>query len=230
MFVLGTVPDEDHPQDAEPLPAGVRGLYGLRTTQVGYLTPSNTKDHILDNLYWKGWNTALDLGRQWRGVTRFLTLDPIPDHPALATWMQSRAFIEELWRHGQSTSRAFRGLQEAASDPPTTTGYVILALEVLAAFEVFESNNPLIHPNPYPYWLRMTHRIFLWWTSRNHQRERSGLGFNGLSSIQLGRRHLKVPSRKYDALTHVMPNEKVLDEEILPSKFVLVNKADPKNQ
>ena len=71
MFVPGAIPDEDHPQDAEPLPAGVRGLHGLRTTQVGYLAPSNTKDYILDNLYWKGWNTALDPGSPMEGCDPF---------------------------------------------------------------------------------------------------------------------------------------------------------------
>ena len=70
----------------------------------------------------------------------------------LATWMQGRAFVEDLWRHGQSTSRAFRGLQESASDSSTTTEYVALALEVLATFEVFEGNNPLVHPEPHPHW------------------------------------------------------------------------------
>ena len=169
MFVPGMVPDADRPQDTEPLFPGVRGLHGLRTTQVDYLAPSNTKDYILDNLYWKGWKTAVDLGRQWRGVTRFLTLDPIPDHPVLATWTQGRAFIEELWRHGQRTSRAFRGLQGGAHDPSATTGYVTLALEALAAFEVFEGNHI---GEGGKRWLKMIHRTHAWWTSRNHPRER----------------------------------------------------------
>ena len=243
MFVPGTVPDEDHPQDAEPLPAGVRGLHGLRTTQVGYLAPSNTKDYILDNIYWKGWNTALDLGRQWRGVTRFLTLDPIPDHPVLATWMQGRAFVEDLWRHGQSTSRAFRGLQESASDSSTTTEYVALALEVLATFEVFEGNNPLVHPEPHPHWRGHqelaeddpSHTSLVDIPKPPTGKIRLELQWSQLSPAW--QRAFEDPIKdaldiyfKHDALTHVMPDEKVLDEEVLPSRFVLVNKADPKNQ
>ena len=120
-------------------------------------------------------------------MTRFLTLDPIPDHPVLATWMQGRAFVEELWRHGQNASRAFRGLPEVIADSSMTTNYVELALEVLATFEVFESNNPLVHPDPHPHWrggkswLKMTRHTPLWWTFQSRLLGRYDSNFNGPS-------------------------------------------------
>ncbi|CAK9107797.1 unnamed protein product [Durusdinium trenchii] len=183
------------------------------------------------------------LARQWRGVTRFLTLDPIPDHPVLATWMQGRAFVEELWRHGQNASRAFRGLPEVIADSSMTTNYVELALEVLATFEVFESNNPLVHPDPHPHWRGRqelaeddpSHTSLVDIPKPPTGKIRLELQWSQLSPAW--QQAFEDPIKdaldiyfKHDALTHVMPDEKILDEEVLPSRFVLVNKADPKNQ
>ncbi|CAK9117104.1 unnamed protein product [Durusdinium trenchii] len=110
LFVPGVVPDEEHPQDAQGIPSEVPGLQGLRATQVGYLSPQASKEYLVDNINWKGWNASVHLNQLSRGVTRFVTMDPVKDHPILATWNQGRAAAEDLWRRHLKANAAYQVL------------------------------------------------------------------------------------------------------------------------
>ncbi|CAK9016095.1 unnamed protein product [Durusdinium trenchii] len=155
MFVPGIVPDEDHLQDGEPLPDAVPGLQGLRATQVGYQTPLGAKEYVRDNIHWKSWNASLDMNRSWRGITRFVTLDPATDYLVLATWMQGRQAVEELWRHGARANQAYKSVIKEVNVaelgqgmPLESEHHTQMMMTVLGYFAPFAAATALPLPAP----------------------------------------------------------------------------------
>ena len=243
----GVVPDEDHLQDGEPLPDAVPGLQGLRATQVGYQTPLGTKEYVLDNIHWRSWNTSLDMNRSWRGITSFVTLDPATDYPVLATWMQGRQAVEELWRTAARANQAYKSVIKEVNVtelgqgmPLESEQHAQMMMNVLGYFEAFATTTALPPPAP-P-------------SSQGGLLELVELDSNALQDVdkpETGKVRLELQWNQlspawqaafeqpiiaaleiyfeHDALEPVMPEDPVHESEILPSKFVLVNKSDPKN-
>eukprot|EP00913_Durusdinium_trenchii_P012521 g11757.t1 len=171
------------------------------------------------------------------------------DDPALRTVRQKRDFYEEAFKTTQEHLKKMKKKLEPQSTlivKPVATSPEMEESEQSGEVEdalVFESNNPLVHPDPHPHW-------------RGHQElaedDPSHTSLVDIPKPPTGKIRLELqwsqlspawqqafedPIKdaldiyfKHDALTHVMPDEKILDEEVLPSRFVLVNKADPKNQ
>ena len=67
------------------------------------------EDFVVDNVFWKGWNTRQHMGSKWQGITRFEVRAPsdVPTTP-LATWLESRHFAEERWRQGQEQVKWYK--------------------------------------------------------------------------------------------------------------------------
>ena len=253
LFVPGVIPDEDHPQDAQCVPSEVPGLQGLRATQVGYLSPQASKEYLVDNIFWKGWNASVHMNQLWRGVTRFVTMDPMKDHPILATWNQGRAAAEDLWRRHLKANAAYQVLVaegHAANFIDTADGLhadqshrLEVALDVLECFQAFQTTAALAAPTAHPDHRGLTELCtaeqLLLVPEADVEKPETGKMRLELQWTQLSMAWQKAFEQPildalqiyfdHDALAPVMPEEEVHASEVLPSRFVLVNKADPKN-
>ena len=247
MFVPGIVPDEDHLQDGEPLPDAVPGLQGLRATQVGYQTPLGAKEYVRDNIHWKSWNASLDMNRSWRGITRFVTLDPATDYLVLATWMQGRQAVEELWRHGARANQAYKSVIKEVNVaelgqgmPLESEHHTQMMMTVLGYFAPFAAATALPLPAPPSAQggllelAELDSNVLQDVDKPETGKVRLELQWNQLSPAWQAAFEQPIIAAleiyfEHDALEHVMPEDPVHESEILPSRFVLVNKTDPKN-
>ena len=185
--------------------------------------------------------------------TRFVTMDPVRDHPVLASWMQGRAAAEDRRRHLKaeayqvlvSEGQASQLIDPALEIPSTSSCRMDLAMEVLECFQAFESEATAAlaattaHPDP---------RGLLELCSTEHLplvieadvdkpetgKMRLELQWSHLSPAwqQAFEKPIINALQIYvepDALAPVMCEDTVHDSEVLPSRFVSVNKADPKN-
>ena len=189
------------------------------------------------------------MNQLWRGVTRFVTMDPAKDHPILATWMQGRAAAEDLWRRHLRSNAAYQVLvtegqaanffDPSMDDMLQSTKRLEVALDVLECFQAFETTAALAPPTAHP-----PHRGQLELSSKEHlplvpepdmDKPETGKARLELQWSQLSPAWQKAFEDpiiealdiyfRHDALAPVMPEETVHES----SRFVLVNKADPKN-
>ncbi|CAL1140460.1 unnamed protein product [Cladocopium goreaui] len=198
----------------------------------GRRTPGQMmNEFVLDNLNWRGqgirprWNTQQDLQRLWQGITRFQIRDPEDPPATLQTWMRGRYFAEEMWRDGQHAVEAFVSLRDAAGWPNDS-----LLRHRLGPLEMPESTHHGL-------------RELIETPEEKHVEDvlkpetgkvRLELRWNDLS--EAWQKAFEKPILealevyfKHDALSPVMEDEVIAHEELLPSRFVLVNKNDPRN-
>ena len=234
------VPD---PTD-DTLPEGLdyQWFVGPRTTQI-YM--QGVSDFLVDNWRWIGWNAELDLGHQWAGVTRFLVKQPDAAHGTLAAWLLERAPVEELWRKARQVGQTFAvemPAKEEAKNPYfeqkeqwREVFFVLKDAHELA--ETFAVHRQVPPPLPAA-------------TSAGSDELGVESGVNPVKALPTGKVRLELKWStltpawkkafeepicdaldvyfKHDAVGSVDVDEDITGFQILPSRFVLVNKADPR--
>ena len=187
------------------------------------------------------------MNRLWRGITRFVTLDPATDYPVLATWMQGRQAVEELWRTAARANQAYKSVIKEVNVtelgqgmPLESEQHAQMMMNVLGYFEAFATATALPPPAPPSPQGGLLELVEL--DSNALQdvdkpetgKVRLELQWNQLSPAWQAAFEQPIIAAlhiyfEHDALEPVMPEDSVHDSEILPSRFVLVNKSDPKN-
>ena len=221
-------------------------------------------DWVVDNVFWKGWNTRQHMGTKWQGVTRFEVRAPSDMLTTpLATWMEARHFAEELWRHGQKQVRWYQTcivdtcwLQTEAAQPVAeifnmsvpewqrywtnaTEELVRSQSEVAELFYNFANAVAIETPKPHSQYrgiseLTLKHNEIEDVAKLETGKLRLEMKWNDLSP--LWQKAFEQPILDaiqiyftHDAIRPVAQDEVISRSEILPSRFVLVNKADPRN-
>ncbi|CAK8991626.1 unnamed protein product [Durusdinium trenchii] len=181
------------------------------------------------------------------GITRFVTLDPATDYPVLATWMQGRQAVEELWRTAARANQAYKSVIKEVNVtelgqgmPLESEQHAQMMMNALGYFEAFATATALPPPAPPSPQGGLLELVEL--DSNALQdvdkpetgKVRLELQWNQLSPAWQAAFEQPIIAAlhiyfEHDALEPVMPEDSVHDSEILPSRFVLVNKSDPKN-
>ena len=187
---------------------------------------------VVDNFRWQGCNPSLRTtdGRLWRGFTRFWVRVPSPISD-LNAWIDARVMVEELWRAAQQMmSLYFREKDEYKVD---WNEVFVLQADVADMVGNFPVVKRLVTPKP-----MKPHQCYIETQSDIQDlptgKVRLELKWNSLS--QAWKQAFEEPIKdaldvyfKYDAVAPVFDDEDIGTDNILPSRFVLVNKSDPRN-
>lgn len=228
---------------------GMTGSYISTADPIRLTGPLRLHEIVVDNILWTGWNTQQHLGGQWQGITRFQVSKG--SEPALCGLLKMREAAEGLWKESQQVLEMARYVGRTMGWPRSEQGHREEVQRMQE--EVFHNQNevaeifyqtlqqadarqPRIRPT-YHGWQELAYdadekaidaqkpdtgklRLELKWNDLTPAWQRS---FEEpiIEAIDVYFRH--------DALAPVMPEDLVDQSEILPSRFVLVNKADPKN-
>ena len=222
------------------------------------------EDFVVDNVFWKRWNTRQHMGTKWQGITRFEVRAPsdVPTTP-LATWLESRHFAEELWRQGQKQVKWYKecvgqtnwldlenaqpiaevfnmtAQQWQAYWTENTIQLVRSQNEVAELFYNFANAVSMETPTPHTQYkgiseLTLNHNEIEDVNKPETGKLRLELKWSDLS--ELWRKAFEEPIVEaikiyftHDAIRPVTEEEVVDRSEILPSRFVLVSKSDPRN-
>ena len=236
-----------------PLPRmNSQGVFGdyLRTADPIRVTgPLRLHELLVDNILWTGWNSQQDLGAPWQGITRFQVSKG--SEPSLKGWLTKRQQAEELWKEAQQVMHLARYIGRTTGWPRDTQGQLEevqrmheevfhnqneVAEIFYQAMQQADARQPRIRPTHHG-WHELAYdadekvldvrkpdtgklRLELKWNDLTPAWQRS---FEEpiVEAIDVYFRH--------DALAPVMPEDFVDASEVLPSRFVLVNKSDPKN-
>ena len=97
----------------------------------------------------------LDMNRSWTGITRLVTLDPATDYPALASWMQGRQAVEELWRRAARANQSYKEVIKEVrvtelghGMPLESEQHTQMLMTVLGYVEAFAAATALPPPAP----------------------------------------------------------------------------------
>lgn len=230
----------------------------------GEEAPMGLHDWVVDNVFWKGWNTRQHMGAKWQGLTRFEVRAPsdVPTTP-LATWLEARHFAEELWRQGQKQVKWYQmcvrqanwldseGAQPVAevfamSVPQwqkywteATSELVRSQGEVAELFYNFANAVALDAPKPHTQYRGISELTLKYNETEDVDKPETGKLRLELKWSDLTPRWqaaFEEPILEairiyftHDAIRPVSYEEVIDKSEILPSRFVLVNKADPRN-
>lgn len=228
---------------------GVRGHY-LRTADPIRLTgPVRLHEIMIDNILWTGWNTQQHLGAPWQGITRFQVSKGT--EPSLKGWLTLREAAEDLWKEAQQVLQIARYISQSTGWPRNGTAQ----LEEVQRMQeqVFRNQREvaeifyqtLKEADARQLRVRPTHQG---WQELAYDADEKALDVKkpdtGKLRLELKwndltpawQRSFEDPIKealdvyfRHDALAPVMPEDTVDISEILPSRFVLVNKTDPKN-
>ena len=225
------VPD---PSD-ESFPEGFnyQCFLGPRTTQI-YSAQGNS-DVVFDNWRWIGWNSDLDLGHRWAGVTRFLVKPAEEVQTTLAVWLTERGPMEELWRQARMLGQEFQRKETSIGDAETWSEVFFVLKDAHEVAETFAVQRQLPPPLPLA-------------DQAGSEELQAVSGMSSVKPLPTGKVRLELkwseltpawkqafeapisnPLRvyfKHDAVCAVGLNEDLTSFQVLPSRFVLVNKAD----
>ena len=266
---------EDHPQDQTMLPMAItlENVQGVRATQVrndvinheDYVRPQ--AEFFLDNIRWRSWNTQLDLGVPWKGITRFFIRQTFEFYPVLHTWLEGRHAAETLWRMSRKVLEAYHCMREQSGWPDESSmkeqavregldamdfisaqqrdkeGLLDVQDQVAEIFAAFAAATFVNPPAPHSEWEGLQELLddttgtttdLVDVTRPETGKVRLELQWNSLSDLwqQAFKQPILDALKIYfdhDALAPVMPDDPIDEIEILPSRFVLVNKSDPRN-
>ena len=228
---------------------GIRGDFLRPGEPLRQTGPLRLHELIVDNIMWTGWNTQQHLGGQWQGITRFLVSKG--SEPSLAGWVHLRQPVEELWQEGQELVRLARFIGATSCWPQMTEK---AAEEIQRINEdVFHNQTEIAEvyyqvlqeadarqpkqAATYQGW----HELVYDADEKNLDAKKPDTGkvrlelrWNDLTPAW--QRSFEEPITeaidayfRHDALAPVMEEDSVDPSEVLPSRFVLVNKTDPKN-
>eukprot|EP00435_Cladocopium_sp_Y103_P022595 s3351_g5.t1 len=183
---------------------------------------------LVDNFLWLEWNTSQDLGRPWVGVTRFWVCAPPVSHQVLATWVHQRTAVEDMWREGLQMLHDFHG-----GSGGTWSDVFHVQAEVCDLMDVFINQTRLPQPKRLPE-DEGVRELQLQVPDLPTGKARLELKWHALSpqwkeAFQDPIKDALDVYFKYEAIAPVFPGDEVDQTRVLPSRFVLVNKSDPRN-
>ena len=209
-----------------PLPLDIDSSWfrGPRSTLV---YSHNHVEVIVDNFKWSAWNPRQDLLTPWVGVTRFLMLPPDRQHAVLATWLASRADVEQLWRRGADLVERWQ------EEPSVWTDVFLVQSDIGDLMDTYVVDKGIVEHEPMEKdtgYKEVNDDIQDLPTGK----VRLELRWQGLS--EAWKKAFQDPIKealdvyfKYDAVAPVMQTDDIKGANIMPSRFVLVNKTDPRN-
>ena len=224
-----------HPED-QTLPQDVtyQWFTGPRTTQI-YV--HGVADLVIDNWRWIGWNAELDLGHEWTGVTRFLVKPVDSGFGVLHTWLTERAPLEELWRQASRMRQEFQASSSALEKGVQWSEVFFIMKDAHELAETFAVHRQVPPPLPHE-------------PSRGADELGVEASTSPVKALPTGKVRLELKWNKltaawqtafeapicdaldvyfkHDAVGPVAFDEDISDYQVLPSRFVLVNKADPR--
>ena len=230
----------DNPEEqVGPMPEGVDYTWfrGPRSTVV---YTNNGVELIVDDFKWADWNPTQHLIRPWVGVTRFWIGPKEIRHAILATWIDERMELERLWRGGQCLQQTWMHRDLIPKDKIEASTWDVKWIDVFTMQSeindmmlAFPDRHGLDDPEPM--------EMDVGYQELNDDvqdlptgKMRLELKWAALSPAW--QKAFEEPIKEaikvyfqYDAVAPVMEGEDLTSANVMPSRFVLVNKTDPKN-